>query len=284
MKPNNPVQIDSCVCGEGRDLLLIAGPCVLQRESSLEIAKRLREIVDQLAREGFPIQLVFKGSFDKANRTSFDSWRGLGLDAGLELLAEIRAAINTPVTTDIHEPYQAAPTAEVVDLIQIPAFLARQTSLVEAAAHTGKQKKEKKGQFMAPQDMARVVDKMLAFGNPNVMLCERGTFFGYGALVNDFRSLIVMKRTGAPIVFDATHSVQEPSAHNGQSGGKREFVAPLARAAAAVGIDALFLETHFNPDESPCDAANMLALDQLPETLKTVVKIRRACQESASDK
>ncbi len=283
MKPNNPVAIADCACGVGRDLTLIAGPCVLQRESSLEIAKRLRDIVDELNQAGFPIQLVFKGSFDKANRTSVESWRGLGLDAGLELLAEIRETIKTPVTTDIHEPSQAEPTAKVVDLIQIPAFLARQTSLLEAAARTGKPVNIKKGQFMAPQDMSRVVDKMLAFGNPNVLLCERGTFFGYGALVNDFRALVVMKRTGAPIVFDATHSVQEPSAHNGTSGGKREYVAPLARAAAAVGIDALFLETHYNPDESPCDAANMIPLDQISRTLKTIVRIRRACQASETN-
>ena len=273
--PNNPVQIGSCVCGQGCDLVLVAGPCVLEESTSPIIAKRLREIVDELNRDGFPIQLIFKGSFDKANRTSVDSWRGPGLEAGLKLLAEIREAVQTPVTTDIHEPRQAEPVGKVVDLIQIPAFLARQTDLLAAAARTGKPTHVKKGQFMAPRDMRYVVDKMIAFGNPNVILGERGTFFGYGALVNDFRSLVVMRETGAPVLFDATHSVQEPSAADGKSGGRREYVAPLARAAAAVGIDALFLETHFDPSQSPSDGANMIPLDELPALLRTVVEIRR---------
>ena len=273
--PNNPVRIGSCVCGQGCDLVLVAGPCVLEESTSPTIAKRLREIVDDLNRDGFPIQLIFKGSFDKANRTSADSWRGLGLDAGLKLLAKIREEIQTPVTTDIHEPQQAEPVGKVVDLLQIPAFLARQTDLLAAAARTGRPTHVKKGQFMAPRDMRYVVDKMIAFGNPNVILGERGTFFGYGALVNDFRSLVVMRETGAPVLFDATHSVQEPSASDGKSGGRREYVAPLARAAAAVGIDALFLETHFDPSQSPCDGANMIPLDGLPALLRTVVEIRR---------
>jgi len=280
MLPDNPVKIGTYRCGYGENLTLIAGPCVLQRETSLEIALRLREITDELARENYPIQLIFKGSFDKANRTSVDSWRGPGLDEGLELLIEIREKTRLPVTTDVHETIQAARVGEVVDLIQIPAFLARQTDLLAAAAKTGKPVHVKKGQFMAPIDMARVVEKLLTFGCRDVLLGERGTFFGYGNLVNDFRSLVVMRRTNAPIVFDATHSVQEPSASNGRSGGKREFVAPLARAAAAVGIDALFLETHFNPEESPSDGANMLPLDQVPQLLKTVVDVRRAVESS----
>ncbi|MGI6401974.1 MAG: 3-deoxy-8-phosphooctulonate synthase [Thermoguttaceae bacterium] len=275
--PNNPVQIGSCRCGQGCELTLVAGPCVLQ-ETSRTIALRLREIVDKLNREGYPIQLVFKGSFDKANRTSGDSWRGPGLEKGVETLKSIRDEIETPVTTDIHEAWQAAPVGKVVDLIQIPAFLARQTDLLAAAAKTGKPVHVKKGQFMAPADMRHVVNKLCGFGNPNVILGERGTFFGYGALVNDFRSLIVMRSTGAPVLFDATHSVQEPSAANGQSGGRREYVAPLARAAAAVGIDALFLETHFDPKQSPSDGQNMLPLDEVPDLLKTIVKIRRACR------
>lgn len=279
-KPNNPVKIGALECGAGRDLLLVAGPCVLQEESARVIAKRLREIVDALSAEGYPLQLVFKGSFDKANRTSGDSWRGLGLEAGLELLRSIREEICAPVTTDIHEPWQAEPVGNVVDLIQIPAFLARQTDLIAAAAKTGKPVHVKKGQFMAPADMRHVVDKLVGFGNPNVILGERGTFFGYGALVNDFRGLLTMRATGAPVLFDATHSVQEPSAAGGKSGGKREFVAPLARAAAAVGIDALFLETHFDPSQSPSDGPNMLPLDELPDLLRTIVRIRRAVAEA----
>lgn len=274
MSLNNPVKIGPRRCGRGEPLLLIAGPCVLERETAPQIASRLREIVADLAADGVPLQLVFKGSFDKANRTGVGSFRGLGLDEGLKLLAEIREATGLPITTDIHETTQAAPVAEVVDLLQIPAFLSRQTDLLAAAAQTGKPVHVKKGQFMAPQDMRHVVAKLEAFGCSNVLLGERGTFFGYGALVNDFRSLPIMRQTGAPVVFDATHSVQEPSAAGGVSGGKREFVGALARAAAAVGIDALFLETHFNPDESPCDGPNMIPLDELPALLRTVVKIR----------
>lgn len=279
--PNNPVQIGSCRCGKGCDLVLVAGPCVLEESTSPIIARRLREIVDELNRDGFPIQLIFKGSFDKANRTSVGSWRGIGLDAGLKLLAEIRESIHTPVTTDIHESCQAAPVGKVVDLIQIPAFLARQTDLLVAAAKTGKPTHVKKGQFMAPRDMRYVVDKIVESGNPNVILGERGTFFGYGALVNDFRSLVVMRETGAPVLFDATHSVQEPSAASGTSGGRREYVAPLARAAAAVGIDALFLETHFDPSQSPCDGPNMIPLDDLPSLLRAVVEIRRVAMKAS---
>lgn len=274
MTLNNPVKIGPHRCGRGEPLLLIAGPCVLERETSPQIATRLREIVADLAADAAPIQLVFKGSFDKANRTGVGSFRGLGLDEGLKLLAEIREETGLPITTDIHETTQAAPVAEVVDLLQIPAFLSRQTDLLAAAAKTGKPIHVKKGQFMAPQDMRHVIAKLEAFGCSDVLLGERGTFFGYGALVNDFRSLPIMRQTGAPVVFDATHSVQEPSAAGGVSGGKREFVGALARAAAAVGIDALFLETHFNPDESPCDGPNMIPLDELPALLRTIVKIR----------
>ena len=274
MTLDNPVKIGPHRCGRGEPLLLIAGPCVLERETAPQIATRLREIVAALAADDVPLQLVFKGSFDKTNRTGVGSFRGLGLDEGLRLLAEIREATGLPITTDIHETTQAAPVAEVVDLLQIPAFLSRQTDLLAAAAKTGKPVHVKKGQFMAPQDMRHVVAKLEAFGCSNVLLGERGTFFGYGALVNDFRSLPIMRQTGAPVVFDATHSVQEPSAAGGVSGGKREFVGALARAAAAVGIDALFLETHFNPDKSPCDGPNMIPLDELPSLLRTVVKIR----------
>ena len=276
MSPNNPVAIGARQCGAGKDLLLIAGPCVLQSETSPDIALELKRIVEKLAKEDYRVQLVFKGSFDKANRTSASSWRGPGIDAGLELLAEIREKTELPVTTDVHETIQAERVAQVVDLIQIPAFLARQTDLLAAAAKTGKPVHVKKGQFMAPQDMGRVVEKLLAFGCSDVLLGERGTFFGYGNLVNDFRSLVIMRSFGVPVVFDATHSVQQPSAGDGVSGGKREFVAPLARAAAAVGIDALFLETHFDPEQSPSDGPNMIPIDQVPELLKTILRIRKA--------
>ncbi len=280
MKPNYPAAIGPYICGADSPLLLIAGPCVLQSESSLDVAIELKKIVADLNAGGFPVNLVFKGSFDKANRTSVDSWRGLGLEKGLELLNEIKTKTGLPVTTDIHETTQAAPVAEVVDLLQIPAFLARQTDLLAAAAKTGKPVHVKKGQFMAPQDMSRVVDKLLAFGCKDILLGERGTFFGYGNLVNDFRSLVVMRGLGVPVVFDATHSVQQPSAADGKSGGKREYVAPLARAAAAVGIDALFLETIFDPTTSPSDGPNMLPLDQVGDLLRTIVNIRRVVQDS----
>ncbi len=279
MITKNPVKIGPYQCGAGQELLLIAGPCVLQRESSPAIARELKKIAERLNAQGYPVNLIFKGSFDKANRTSVSSWRGPGLDDGLKLLAEIKLETGLPVTTDVHETIQAERVGEVVDLVQIPAFLARQTDLLEAAARTRKPVHVKKGQFMAPQDMERVVEKLRAFGCESVLLGERGTFFGYGALVNDFRSLVVMRQF-APVVFDATHSVQQPSAGNGVSGGKREYVTPLARAAAAVGIDALFLETHFDPALSPSDGPNMLPLNQVEGLLKTVVSIRRAVQAS----
>ncbi len=276
MSPNNPVSIGTCRCGVGQDLLLIAGPCALERETSPDIAIKLKEIVEELAKEEYRVQLVFKGSFDKANRTSIQTQRGPGIDAGLEILAEIREKTGLCVTTDVHETVQVERVANVVDLIQIPAFLARQTDLLVAAAKTGKPVHVKKGQFMAPQDMKHVVEKILASGNPNILLGERGTFFGYGALVNDFRSLVVMRSFGVPVVFDATHSVQQPSAGAGVTAGNREYVAPLARAAAAVGIDALFLETHFDPEQSPSDGPNMIPINQVADLIKTVLRIRQA--------
>ena len=264
-------QISNLQVGDGLPLLVLAGPCVIESEElTRSIASTLKEICSRVG-----ASFVFKASFDKANRTSVNSYRGLGIEEGLRILKNIRDDFQVPVVTDIHEAYQAELAAQAVDLIQIPAFLSRQTSLLQAAAETGLPINVKKGQFMAPRDMRYVVDKMIAFGNPNVILGERGTFFGYGALVNDFRSLVVMRETGAPVLFDATHSVQEPSASDGKSGGRREYVAPLARAAAAVGIDALFLETHFDPSQSPCDGANMIPLDGLPALLRTVVEIRR---------
>lgn len=270
--PNNPVAIGGLKCGVGHQLLVIAGPCVLETESlALSIAERLVEICGELG-----LGLVFKASFDKANRTSLDAYRGVGLDAGLAMLATVRERLGVPVTTDIHEPTQAEKAGQVCDLIQIPAFLARQTDLLAAAASTGKPVNVKKGQFMAPWDMAHVVGKLEGSGCPDVLLTERGTFFGYGALVNDLRSLPLMSALGVPVVFDATHSVQRPSAAGGKTGGNREMVAPLARAAVAVGCDALFLETHPDPDQSPSDGPNMVPLGELRDLLKTLVAIRTA--------
>ena len=245
--PANPARIGPYTCGAGQPLLVIAGPCVIENEElTLSIAQRL----DRLRRE-LPIQLVFKASFDKANRTSADSFRGLGLEAGLAVLRRVRQVTGLPVTTDIHESDQAEPVAQVCDLLQIPAFLARQTDLLVAAAKTGRAVNVKKGQFMAPWDMRHVVTKLDQSGCQNILLCERGTFFGYGRLVNDMRSIPQMRALGVPVVFDATHSVQEPGGLGSTTGGNRAMVEPLARAATAIGIDGLFFETHPEPDKSP---------------------------------
>jgi len=268
---NDPLSIAQYRCGTGEDLLLIAGPCVLQAEYNGVIADELVRLNERL-----PINVVFKGSFDKANRSSGEAVRGCGLETGLEMLAKIKSQTGLPVTTDIHETYQAEPVGKVCDLIQIPAFLSRQTDLLAAAAKTGKPVNVKKGQFMAPQDMRNVVQKLEGFGCQNVLLCERGTFFGYGRLVNDMQSLILMRELGVPVCFDATHSVQEPGGLGHATGGNRQMIEPLARGAAAVGIDALFLETHPEPEKSPSDAANMLMLDQLERMLTKILRIREA--------
>jgi 2-dehydro-3-deoxyphosphooctonate aldolase (KDO 8-P synthase) len=254
--------------------LIIAGPCVLEtEESALHIAEHLVNVT-----AGLPVQLVFKASFDKANRTSIDSYRGPGLDAGLEILRKVHDAIGLSVTTDIHLPDQAAPAGEVCDLLQIPAFLARQTDLLVAAARTGKAVNVKKGQFLAPWDMKHVVAKLVDSGCDNVLLCERGTFFGYGRLVNDMRAIPQLKALGAPTIFDATHSVQEPGGLGATTGGNREMVEPLARAAVAVGIDGLFFETHPNPDQSPSDGPNMIPLDEFAVLLQRLLKIRETVE------
>ncbi len=259
-------------CGTNKPLLLIAGPCVLEDyDLALTIAEGIRKASDSL-----PISLVFKASFDKANRTSIDAYRGPGLDEGLRILEEIRTQTGLPVTTDLHESHQAAAVGQVCDLLQIPAFLARQTDLLVAAAKTGKPVNVKKGQFMAPGDMKHVVGKLSAAGCENILLCERGTFFGYGRLVNDMRAIPQMHQLGAPVVFDATHSVQEPGGLGGATGGKREMVEPLACAAVAIGVDAIFCETHPEPDKSPSDGPNMVPLDQLGKLLQRLVAIRIA--------
>lgn len=273
--PENPVTVGPYRCGHGEVLLVIAGPCVLEDEAgSVQIARRL-----QADLAGLPVQLVFKGSFDKANRTSVQSYRGPGLKAGLEILDAVKRETGLPVTTDIHEASQASPVAEVCDLLQIPAFLVRQTDLLLAAASTGRAVNAKKGQFLAPWDMKHVVAKLEAGGCRNVLLCERGTFFGYGRLVNDMRSLPQMQSLGVPVVFDGTHSVQEPGGQGATSGGQREMVEPLARAAIALGVDGLFFETHPDPDRAPSDGPNMVPLEQFAPMLQRLVAIRRTIED-----
>jgi 2-dehydro-3-deoxyphosphooctonate aldolase (KDO 8-P synthase) len=267
---NYPTKIGSYRCGLHEPLLVIAGPCVIENQSlTLQIAERLAQDTS-----GMPVQLVFKASFDKANRTSTDAYRGPGLDEGLRILEEVSRATGLPVTTDIHLPAQAMPVGQVCALLQIPAFLARQTDLLVAAAETGRAVNVKKGQFMAPADMRHVVNKLDAAGCHNVMLCERGTFFGYGRLVNDMRAIPQMQVLGVPVVFDATHSVQEPGGLGGATGGNRAMVEPLARAAMALGAEGLFCETHPDPDRSPSDGANMVPLDQFADMLRRLIEIR----------
>jgi 2-dehydro-3-deoxyphosphooctonate aldolase (KDO 8-P synthase) len=272
--PANPATIGPYQCGAGQPLLLIAGPCVIETEElALHIAESLQGICKEL-----PVNIVFKASFDKANRTSTDAFRGAGLEGGLAVLEKVKNSTGLPVTTDIHESHQAATVARVCDLLQIPAFLARQTDLLVAAAKTGRAVNVKKGQFMAPWDMKHVVKKLEAAGCRNILLCERGTFFGYGRLVNDMRAIPEMRSLGVPVVFDATHSVQEPGGLGNATGGNRAMVEPLARAAVAIGIDALFFETHPNPDQSPSDGANMIPLDALPAVLGRVLRVRAAVE------
>lgn len=272
---DNPVTIGPFRCGIGQPLLVIAGPCVIEDEqSTLDIATRLKQLALERS-----LALVFKASFDKANRTSIDSFRGPGLERGLEILARVKAETGLPVATDIHEASQAAPVAQVCDLLQIPAFLARQTDLLLAAAATGRPINVKKGQFLAPWDMKHVLGKLQAGGCRQALLCERGTFFGYGRLVNDMRSIPQMKDLGVPVVFDATHSVQEPGGLGGATGGNRQMVEPVARAATALGVDALFFETHPDPDSAASDGPNMVPLDDFGPLLDRILKIRHAVED-----
>ena len=268
---NNVAQVGPYLVGRGHPPLLICGPCVLE---SLELSLRIADVLARV-REASTFQVVFKGSFDKANRTSIHSYRGLGLEEGLRVLDAVKQATGLPVTTDIHLPEQAQPTAEVCDLLQVPAFLARQTDLLVAAAKTRRAVNVKKGQFMAPTDMEHVVAKLAEADNQNVLLCERGTFFGYGRLVNDMRGLPEM-RAFAPVIFDATHSVQEPGGLGGRTGGRREMVEPLARAAVACGCDGLFFETHPEPEHSPSDGPNMIPLSELESLLARLQKLYTA--------
>ncbi len=274
---NNPATVGPYSCGRGQPLLVIAGPCVIESEAlTLEIAGRLAEVAQRLS-----LQLVFKASFDKANRTSLDAYRGPGLEAGLAILARVKEQTGLPVTTDLHESRQAEAVGRVCDLLQIPAFLARQTDLLVAAARTGRAVNVKKGQFMAPWDMEHVLGKLEAAGCRNVLLCERGTFFGYGRLVNDMRAIVQMQSLGAPVVFDATHSVQEPGGLGKRTGGNRAMVEPLARAATALGADGLFFETHPDPDTSPSDGPNMVPLDEFGPLLERLIRIRQTVETLA---
>ena len=258
----------------GTPFIYIAGPCVIESEGpTLEIAQRLKEITARL-----PVRFVFKASYDKANRTSLGSYRGPGPAEGLRILAEVKRQVGVPVLSDVHETAQVAPAAAVLDVIQIPAFLMRQTDLVVAAAQTGKIVNLKKAQFAAPEDLRYAIDKVTAQRNTNIWLTERGTTFGYHNLVVDFRSFSTLRAFGHPVIFDATHSVQRP-ALGGKSGGDRQFVAPLARAAAAYGIDGLFTETHPNPNAAPSDGANMLRLDDVPRVLDQVLAARESARK-----
>ena len=253
--------------GNAERLSVIAGPCQMEsRQHALETAHALREIAARLG-----VGLVYKTSFDKANRTSFSSARGVGLREALPILAEIREVTGLPTLTDVHEIDQCGPAAEAVDVLQIPAFLCRQTDLIVAAARTGAALNIKKGQFLAPGDMQHVVAKATSAGNPNVMACERGVSFGYNMLISDMRALAIMARIGCPVVFDATHSVTLPGGEGGHSGGQREFVPILARAAVAVGVATVFLETHPDPDNAPSDGPNMIALSDLEPLLRELL-------------
>jgi len=269
MKPNSAVKAGNITFGNALPLALIAGPCQMEsRDHAFSIAGKLKEIC---ARVG--IGLVYKSSFDKANRTSLSGKRGLGLEKSLAVFAALRKELNIPVLTDIHEIHQCAELSPVVDILQIPAFLSRQTDLLIAAAATGRVINVKKGQFLAPWDMKNVLAKIVDSGNPNVLLTERGASFGYNTLVSDMRSLPIMAETGAPVIFDATHSVQQPGGQGTASGGERHMVPVLARAATAVGIAGIFIETHENPDKAPSDGPNMLPLNEMESLLTKLMRL-----------
>ena len=271
------VAVGGVTFGNDLPIVLIAGPCALEsRDHALEVAQVLKEITAALG-----LGFIFKTSFDKANRTSGSSPRGVGLEAALPVFAEIRDRVGCPVLTDIHNPDQCAEAAEAVDVLQIPAFLCRQTDLLVAAAKTGRAVNVKKGQFLAPWDMANVAAKVAEAGSHDILLTERGSSFGYNTLVSDMRSLPIMAETGYPVVFDATHSVQQPGGQGATSGGQREFIPALARAAAAVGVAGLFVETHPNPDSAPSDGPNMVPLGELEPLLRTVMEVDAVAKNSA---
>jgi 2-dehydro-3-deoxyphosphooctonate aldolase (KDO 8-P synthase) len=276
MKPNAVVTVGNVSFGNRLPLTLIAGPCQLEsRDHAFMVAGRLKEMCGRLG-----IGFVYKTSFDKANRTSLSGKRGLGLAKALPVFADLRKELGLPVLTDVHEIHQCAELAPAVDILQIPAFLSRQTDLLIAAARTGRVVNVKKGQFLAPWDMKNVVEKLVASGNPNVLLTERGVSFGYNTLVSDMRALPIMAETGAPIIFDATHSVQQPGGQGASSGGDRRMVPVLARAAVAVGVAGVFIETHEDPDSAPSDGPNMVPLDQMEALLEKLMQFDRVAKES----
>ena len=273
------VRVGAVTLGNDLPLALIAGPCAMEgRDLALEVAGALKEMTDALG-----IGLIYKTSFDKANRTSGESPRGAGLDTALPVFAEIRSQVGCPVLTDVHTPEQCAAVAKTVDVLQIPAFLCRQTDLLVAAAKTGRVVNVKKGQFLAPWDMANVAAKIAGAGNQEILLTERGITFGYNTLVADMRSLPILAETGYPVVFDATHSVQQPGGHGDRSGGQREFIPTLARAAAAAGVAALFVETHPYPESAPSDGPNMVPLGELAALLRPVIEIDRVAKAALAN-
>ncbi|MCR9268324.1 MAG: 3-deoxy-8-phosphooctulonate synthase [Alphaproteobacteria bacterium] len=268
---SSSITVGDLTIGNGLPLVLIAGPCAMESQGhALDMAGALKEMTDKLG-----MGLIYKTSFDKANRTSATSPRGMGLDKALPVFEAVKQQIGCPVLTDIHDAGQCAEAATVVDVLQIPAFLCRQTDLLLAAGETGAAINVKKGQFLAPWDMQNVVDKIKSTGNGRVMVCERGASFGYNTLVSDMRALPVLAKTGCPVVFDATHSVQQPGGQGTTSGGQREFAPVLARAAVAVGVAAVFMETHENPDGAPSDGPNMIHLTDMPGVLETLAAFDR---------
>jgi 2-dehydro-3-deoxyphosphooctonate aldolase (KDO 8-P synthase) len=272
--PNATVSVGKVHFGNTAPLALIAGPCQLEsRDHAFDMAGALKEMTERLG-----IGLVYKTSFDKANRTSLSGRRGVGLDAALPVFADIREKFGLPVLTDVHSPEQCGIAAEAVDILQIPAFLSRQTDLLIAAAHTGKIVNVKKGQFLAPWDMKNVVAKITDSGNANVLVTERGVSFGYNTLVSDMRALPIMAEMGAPVIFDATHSVQQPGGQGGSTGGERRFVETLARAAVAVGVAGVFIETHQDPDNAPSDGPNMVPLKDMPALLERLMAFDRVAK------
>ncbi|QPC87771.1 3-deoxy-8-phosphooctulonate synthase [Mesorhizobium sp. NBSH29] len=274
MKPNGSVSAGSVVFSNTASLSLIAGPCQLEsRQHAFDMAGALKEMCEKLG-----IGLVYKSSFDKANRTSLSGTRGAGLDAALPVFADIKKEFGLPVLTDVHTEEQCKAVGAIVDILQIPAFLSRQTDLLIAAAKTGKIVNVKKGQFLAPWDMKNVVAKVTSSGNSNVLVTERGASFGYNTLVSDMRALPIMAEIGAPVIFDATHSVQQPGGQGGSSGGERRFVETLARAAVAVGVAGVFIETHQDPDNAPSDGPNMVALKDLPALLERLMAFDRVAK------
>ena len=275
MSGSNIIKIGDIPIGGGNPLAFILGPCQLEnRDHAMFMAEKISKVCSPSSSN-----FIFKSSFDKANRSSIASARGVGIEEGLKILEEVKLTFNCPVITDIHSISQCASAAEVVDILQIPAFLSRQTDLLLAAGETGKPVNVKKGQFLAPWEMTNVAEKIASTGNKKILLCERGTSFGYNTLVNDFRGLEIMAETGYPVVFDATHSVQQPGGRGNSSGGERKFVATLARAACAVGISAVFIETHQDPDNAPCDGPNMIDvadLQKLTEKLRLIDELTKA--------